>query len=76
MSEKTMVTIFVEQAKQSEKVTTVNSLDGLGIGYLFNGRVWVTTGTVFCILATEDVFPMVDYYRDGGNAYMERARGL
>ena len=61
------------EARKSEIVTTTNRSGGLGRGYLVNGTVWVTTGSVWAVKATEDVTPMVSYQRDGGSGYIKRA---
>ena len=64
------------EAIKGKPVTTVNNKGGLGFGYLVNGAVWKTTGSYYAVDATQDVFPMVRYIEDGGDAYRKVTRGL
>jgi len=57
-------------------VTTVNSAGGIGFGYLVDGRVWKTTGSVYAIDATQDVFPMMYYVEDNGERYRQATKGI
>lgn len=59
--------------ESGQVVTTVLQHGGLGLGYLMDGQVYVTTGNGGVILAADDVFGTENYYADGGAAYRARA---
>lgn len=63
-------------AAQPQMVTTYGKMGSIGIGYLLAGQVWRTTGSALCILATDDIDPMVRYDIDGGAGYHQAVRQL
>lgn len=62
-------------AKAGRMVTTISRLDGVGVGYVVDGSVYVTTGSFWATLAENDVFGLVGIIPDGGNFYMSAIRG-
>lgn len=63
-----------ETRRDGEKVTTRNSMGGLGLGYLMpDGEVYKSSGSFFAVNAKADVFPMVCFERDGCRKYFTQA---
>lgn len=62
-------------ARQGEQVTTLSRYDGIGIGYIVAGEVYVRTGSLYAIPASEDVLGLKGIFRDGGDFYMKVALG-
>lgn len=65
------------EARAGEMVTTY-ALEGkaVGVGYLVNGSVFITTGSYWAIRSDLDVFPMERFERDGGAGYLAKVRGI
>lgn len=60
--------------ESGEIVTTEVRYGGIGIGYLLNGQVYVTTGNGGVVEAENDVNGLVGFARDGGEGYHAKAR--
>lgn len=63
-------------AVTGEVVTTRLRYGGIGLGYLFNGHVYKTTGSYWAVRADVDMIPMISYVCDGGREYLKTVRGL
>lgn len=68
--------ISISDARKGELVTTTVKYDGIGLGYLVDGEVFVSTGNGFAVHGSLDVFPVISYDRDGGEGYYAKARKL
>jgi hypothetical protein len=62
--------------ESGELVTTQVCFGGLGLGYLLDGQVYITTGTAYTIKAKDGPMGLEGYLRDGGSAYRAKARAM
>jgi len=65
-----------QMARQGERVTIINRHGGVGIGFLVDGQVWVTTGSVYAVRAEDDVCGINEFIQDGGKHYFEQVNRL
>lgn len=63
-------------AEQGELVTTFLKYNGVGVGRLVNGVVYVNCGNGDYKRGDLDVLPVLAWQRDGGQGYLERARKM
>ena len=52
-------------------VTTLSKCDGIGFGYLYEGKVYESLGNGYYEFATISPFPVIAYVIDNGKAYKE-----
>ena len=74
MSETSHMSIKI--ARTGEKVTTISQFGAVGVGYLYEGEVWKSTGSYFAVKAKQDVGGMKRFIRDGGDAYRKAVKKL
>ena len=68
--------ISISQARQGEMVTTQTEYDGIGLGYLVNGKVYVSTGNGFAVEGNESFPRVVGFICDDGVKYHLKALEL
>ena len=69
-------TIRASVAEQGERVTTHNKFGGMGLGYIVDGIVYMSSGNGWYQNAETNVFPLDTYDHDNGDGYLNQARKL
>jgi len=63
------------EARKGEMVTTIGR-GCTGIGYLVDGEVWSPSGSYWAVRVADLPGGLVEYIRDGGQAYLDRVKRL
>ena len=68
--------IPMSEAQQGETVTTRTEYDGVGLGHLIDGTVYVSTGNGFAVNGDQNFPKVTGFTRDGGSGYLVKVCSL
>jgi len=66
--------IPMSEAREGETVTTQTEHNGVGLGHLVGGTVYVSTGNGFAVSGDKNFPKVTGFTRDGGAGYRARVQ--